>query len=69
MRSEITHQLKEKRNFVFRLEHAKLYSPVNRGDVIVPKANHTAFVYAVQSSKHCISKCSWFFKMVADSKS
>lgn len=34
MRSEITHQLKEKRHFVFRLEHAKLYSSVNRGDVL-----------------------------------
>lgn len=56
MRSEITHQLKEKRHFVFRLEHTKLYSGVNRGDVFVPKAIYIAFINAVTFSKYCISK-------------
>lgn len=56
MRSEITHQLKEKRHFVFRLERAKLYSGVNRGDVLVLKAIYIAFINAVTFSKYFISK-------------
>lgn len=50
MRSEITHRLKEKRHFVFWVEHAKLDSGVKRGDVLVLKAIYTAFVNTVQFS-------------------